>query len=88
MMWFLYKIFGRWNDKVRFFLIGSMINHRLINVTMMLEIVLECGLNPYRLSNRLLYLHYAWDGPPEEGSAICQPVIVATSGVGYLPGGK
>jgi len=54
---------------------------------MMLEIVLECGPNPYRLSNRLLYLHYAWDGPPEEGSAICQPIIVATSGVGYLSGG-
>ncbi|KAH8787380.1 hypothetical protein F5882DRAFT_517889 [Hyaloscypha sp. PMI_1271] len=70
MMWFLYKIFGRWNGKVRFFLIGSMVHHLLINVTMMLEIVLECGPNPYRLSNRLLYLHYAWDGPPEEGSAI------------------
>ncbi|KAE9368461.1 hypothetical protein N431DRAFT_485976 [Stipitochalara longipes BDJ] len=86
LMWFLYKIFGKWNDKVRFFLIGIMILHLLINTTMMLEIVLQCGPNPYRPSNRLSYLHYAWEGPPEDGSVICQPGIVATSGVGFLSG--
>jgi hypothetical protein len=88
MLWFLYKIFSKWNDKVRFFLVGCMILHLLINVTMMLEIVLQCGPNPYRPSNRLLYLHYSWEGPPEDGSVICQPGIVATSGVGYLSGSK
>jgi len=55
---------------------------------MMLEIVLQCGPNPYRPSNRVLYLHYAWEGPPEDGSVVCQSAIVATSGVGYLSGGK
>jgi len=87
-MWFLYKIFGRWNDQVRFFLIGCMILHFLINITMVLEIVLQCGPNPYRLSNRLSYFHYSWDGPAGDGSVICRPEIVATSGVGFLSGGK
>ena len=87
-MWFLYKILGKWNDRVRFFLIGSMILHFLINITMMLEIILQCGPDPYRPSNRLSYLHYAWEGPPEDRSVVCQFDIVAISGVGCLSGGK
>ncbi|KAL2802919.1 hypothetical protein BJX63DRAFT_437432 [Aspergillus granulosus] len=56
------------------------------NAVTVLQIVLQCGPNPYRLVDRTAYFHYMWDGVPADGSVTCQSPDVRTT-IGFVQGG-
>lgn len=85
-MWFLYQCFGKNIPRVQPWLIGTMTIHGLMNLAMVLEIILQCGPNPYRPSNRVAYFNLMWEGPPADGSAKCQDLGTEVW-VGYFQGG-
>lgn len=49
MMWFLYQCFGINNTKTKRILIACAIIQVVVNSFTILQIVLQCGPNPYRL---------------------------------------
>ncbi|KFY34308.1 hypothetical protein V494_06880 [Pseudogymnoascus sp. VKM F-4513 (FW-928)] len=86
MMWFLYQCFGINNTKAKRILIVCAIIQIIVNSFTILQIVLQCGPNPYRLVDRTKYFHYMWDPLPTDGSVTCQdPSVQAT--VGFVQGG-
>jgi hypothetical protein len=62
-----------------------MIIQVVVNLTTILQIVLQCGPNPYRTVDRTKYFHYMWDLLPEDGSVVCQSPNVQTT-IGYVQG--
>jgi hypothetical protein len=86
-MWFLYQCFGRNNRRFQPVLIATIIVHGVVNLVMILEIILQCGPNPYRIVNRVNYFHYMWDGVPADGSGICLNLNVEVY-LGYFQGGE
>jgi hypothetical protein len=85
MMWFLYQCFGINNTKTKRFIIACMIIQVVVNSFTILQIVLQCGPNPYRVVNRTAYFHYMWDPLPADGSVVCQSPSVQAA-VGYVQG--
>ncbi|KFY72358.1 hypothetical protein V499_07497 [Pseudogymnoascus sp. VKM F-103] len=85
MMWFLYQCFGINNTKAKRILIICAIIQIVVNSFTILQIVLQCGPNPYRLVDRTKYFHYMWDPLPTDASVICQaPSVQAT--IGFVQG--
>lgn len=85
MMWFLYQCFGLNNTKTKRFIILCMIIQVVVNSFTILQIVLQCGPNPYRLVDRTAYFHYMWDPLPLDGSVTCQPPSVQAT-IGFVQG--
>ncbi|KAJ6150736.1 hypothetical protein N7470_007330 [Penicillium chermesinum] len=56
------------------------------NMVTVVQIVVQCGPNPYRTANRLLYFKYMWTPLPADGSVVCQSPSVQTT-VGFVQGG-
>ena len=87
MLWFLYQCFGKNNRQLQKWFIAVMVVHLAMNIAMVLEIILQCGPNPYRLTNRVEYWHLMWDGPPEDGSGKCLDLNVEVI-FGYVQEGN
>ncbi|KEF59876.1 uncharacterized protein A1O9_04724 [Exophiala aquamarina CBS 119918] len=82
---FLYRCFASNKKSLRIIVIVCLVVQLVANLFTILQIFLQCGPNPYRLTNRAAYFHYMWDPLPSDGSAICQaPTVQAT--VGYVQG--
>ncbi|KAL4967669.1 uncharacterized protein BDV14DRAFT_197680 [Aspergillus stella-maris] len=58
MTWFLCMCFSSTEKHIRIFIIVAMIVQIIANSLTVLQIVLQCGLDPYRLTNRTAYFHY------------------------------
>ncbi|KAL3471137.1 hypothetical protein BJX99DRAFT_32926 [Aspergillus californicus] len=85
MTWFLYTCFNGAGKSIRIaFIVGAVIQVVANSVTV-LQIVLQCGPDPYRVTNRAAYFHYMWDGVPTDGSAVCQSPDVQTT-IGFVQG--
>ncbi|CAG8885703.1 unnamed protein product [Penicillium egyptiacum] len=50
------------------------------------QIIVQCGPNPYQTTNWVQYFHYMWTPLPEDGSIKCQLPTVQTT-VGFVQGG-
>lgn len=85
MMWFLYQCFGRNGRKMQPWIIALMVIHASVNIVTILQIVLQCGPNPYHVSNRFSYFHYLWEGLPADGSVVCEAPTIQTN-IGYFQG--
>lgn len=64
-----------------------MIIQVIANALTIVQIVVQCGPNPYRPADRTKYFHYMWDPLPADGSVKCQSPNVQTT-VGFVQGGK
>lgn len=87
MMWFLYQCFSASDRRIRLSIIISMIIQVIANALTIVQIVVQCGPNPYRPADRTKYFHYMWDPLPADGSVKCQSPNVQTT-VGFVQGGK
>ncbi|KAJ9232182.1 hypothetical protein DTO027B5_7673 [Paecilomyces variotii] len=86
MMWFLYQCFSASDRRIRLSIIISMIIQVIANALTIVQIVVQCGPNPYRPADRTKYFHYMWDPLPADGSVKCQSPNVQTT-VGFVQGG-
>ncbi|OJI98587.1 hypothetical protein ASPVEDRAFT_80228 [Aspergillus versicolor CBS 583.65] len=86
MTWFLYTCFSSLDRQIRIAIIVGMAIQVVANSVTVLQIVLQCGPNPYYVTNRGAYFHYMWDGVPTDGSVVCQSPNVQTT-VGFVQGG-
>ncbi|KAL5000147.1 hypothetical protein BDV10DRAFT_183740 [Aspergillus recurvatus] len=86
MTWFLYMCFGSADKHIRISIVVGMVVQIIANSVTILQIVLQCGPNPYRLTNRTAYFHYMWDSIPTDGSVVCQSPDVQTT-IGFVQGG-
>ncbi|KAL1883491.1 hypothetical protein Plec18167_002495 [Paecilomyces lecythidis] len=86
MMWFLYQCFSASDRRLRLSIIISMIIQVVVNSVTIVQIVVQCGPNPYRPSDRTKFFHYMWDPLPADGSVKCQSPDVQTT-VGFVQGG-
>ncbi|KAL4866612.1 hypothetical protein BDV12DRAFT_210347 [Aspergillus spectabilis] len=86
MTWFLYMCFCSTDKHIRISIIVGMVIQIVANSVTVLQIVLQCGPNPYRLTDRTAYFHHMWDGIPTDGSVVCQSPNVQTT-VGFVQGG-
>ena len=83
---FLYTCFAQNRKSLRIVVLVCLVVQFVANLFTILQIILQCGPNPYRLVNRAAYFHYMWDPLPTDGSVVCQaPTVQAT--VGYVQGG-
>ncbi|OGE48997.1 hypothetical protein PENARI_c024G08287 [Penicillium arizonense] len=86
MMWFLLTCFAASDKKIRISIIVCAIVQLVANMVTIVQIVVQCGPNPYYATNRVQYFHYMWTPLPEDGSVKCQsPTVQAT--VGFVQGG-
>ncbi|KAL4803732.1 hypothetical protein BDV18DRAFT_38669 [Aspergillus unguis] len=86
MTWFLYTCFSSLDRHVRVLIIAGMVIQIVINSVTILQIVLQCGPNPYTVVNRAAYFHYMWDGVPADNSVVCQSPDIQTT-IGFVQGG-
>ncbi|KAL2871903.1 uncharacterized protein BJX67DRAFT_91842 [Aspergillus lucknowensis] len=86
MTWFLYTCFNSADKHIRIAIIVGMVIQIIANSVTVLQIVLQCGPNPYRVTNRAAYFHYMWDGIPTDGSVACNSPNVQTT-IGFVQGG-
>ncbi|KAJ6131003.1 hypothetical protein N7523_001463 [Penicillium sp. IBT 18751x] len=86
MMWFLLTCFAASDKKIRISIIVCAIVQIVVNMVTVVQIIVQCGPNPYRTANRVLYFHYMWTPLPEDGSVVCQSPLVQTT-VGFVQGG-
>ncbi|KAL3457187.1 hypothetical protein BJX64DRAFT_293359 [Aspergillus heterothallicus] len=93
MTWFLYTCFSSADRHIRIIIIVGMVIQIVANSVTVLQIVLQCGPNPYRVIesqreqvDRTAYFHYMWDGVPTDGSVSCQSPNVQTT-IGFVQGG-
>ncbi|KAL2853522.1 hypothetical protein BJX68DRAFT_264991 [Aspergillus pseudodeflectus] len=86
MTWFLYTCFSSADKHIRIIILVGMVVQIVANSVTILQIVLQCGPNPYRLVDRTAYFHYMWDGTPSDGSVTCQSPNVQTT-IGFVQGG-
>ncbi|KKK13958.1 hypothetical protein ARAM_000204 [Aspergillus rambellii] len=86
MMWFLHTCFGSGDKKIHLMIIVCMIVQIVMNMVTVVQVVVQCGPNPYRVTNRAAYFHYMWDGVPKDGSVVCQSPTVQTT-IGFVQGG-
>ncbi|KAH8689186.1 hypothetical protein BGW36DRAFT_433950 [Talaromyces proteolyticus] len=86
MMWFLLSCFANSNRRLRISIIICMIVQIVVNSITIVQIVVQCGPNPYRAADRTKYFHYMWDPLPTDGSVVCQSPKVQTT-IGFVQGG-
>ncbi|PTU17935.1 hypothetical protein P175DRAFT_0512121 [Aspergillus ochraceoroseus IBT 24754] len=86
MMWFLHTCFGSGDKKIHFMIVVCLIIQIVVNMVTVVQVVVQCGPNPYRVANRAAYFHYMWDGVPADGSVVCQSSSVQTT-IGFVQGG-
>ncbi|KAJ5366875.1 hypothetical protein N7541_000816 [Penicillium brevicompactum] len=86
MMWFLLTCFAASDKKIRISIIICAIVQLVANMVTIVQIVVQCGPNPYQASNRVQYFHFMWTPLPEDGSVKCQSPTVQTT-VGFVQGG-
>ncbi|KAJ5248627.1 hypothetical protein N7468_000078 [Penicillium chermesinum] len=86
MMWFLLTCFSASDIRLRASIIICAIVQIVANMVTVVQIVVQCGPNPYRTANRLLYFKYMWTPLPADGSVVCQSPSVQTT-VGFVQGG-
>ncbi|OQD80070.1 hypothetical protein PENANT_c039G06489 [Penicillium antarcticum] len=86
MMWFLLTCFAASDKKIRISIIVCAIVQLVANMVTIVQIVVQCGPNPYYVTNRVQYFHYMWTPLPEDGSVQCQSPTVQTT-VGFVQGG-
>ncbi|KAL4746141.1 hypothetical protein BDW72DRAFT_185539 [Aspergillus terricola var. indicus] len=86
MTWFLYMCFSSADKHIRISIVIGMVVQIIANSVTILQIVLQCGPNPYRLTDRTAYFHCMWDGVPADGSVTCQSPNVQTT-IGFVQGG-
>ncbi|KAL4738828.1 hypothetical protein BDV11DRAFT_205673 [Aspergillus similis] len=86
MTWFLYMCFSSADKHIRISIMIGMVIQIIANSVTILQIVLQCGPNPYRLTDRAAYFHYMWDGVPTDGLVTCQSPNVQTT-IGFVQGG-
>ncbi|KAL4951575.1 hypothetical protein BDW69DRAFT_186250 [Aspergillus filifer] len=85
MTWFLYMCFSSTEKHIRISIIVGMVVQIIANSVTVLQIVLQCGPNPYRLTDRTAYFHYMWEGVRSDGSVVCQSASVQTT-IGFVQG--
>ncbi|CRG89917.1 hypothetical protein PISL3812_06956 [Talaromyces islandicus] len=86
MMWFLLSCFANSNRRLRISIIICMMIQIAVNSITIVQIVVQCGPNPYRTVDRTRYFHYMWDPLPSDGSVVCQSPTVQTT-IGFVQGG-
>ncbi|KAJ5809092.1 uncharacterized protein N7503_001310 [Penicillium pulvis] len=86
MMWFLLTCFAASDRRIRISIIVCAIVQVVANMITIAQIIVQCGPNPYRPSDRIQYFHYMWTPLPEDGSVKCQSPMVQTT-VGFVQGG-
>ncbi|GAM37335.1 hypothetical protein TCE0_023r07175 [Talaromyces pinophilus] len=86
MMWFLLSCFANSNRRLRISIIICMIVQIVVNSITIVQIVVQCGPNPYYATDRTKYFHYMWDPLPPDGSVKCQSPHVQTT-IGFVQGG-
>ncbi|KAJ5549703.1 hypothetical protein N7535_002360 [Penicillium sp. DV-2018c] len=86
MMWFLLTCFAASDKKIRLSIIVCAVVQVVVNMVTIVQIIVQCGPNPYRATNRVNYFHYMWTPLPEDGSVKCQSPTVQTT-VGFVQGG-
>ncbi|PKX92338.1 uncharacterized protein P174DRAFT_431765 [Aspergillus novofumigatus IBT 16806] len=86
MMCFLYTCFSSVDKQIRLSIIVCMAIQVVVNSVTAVQIIVQCGPNPYHAVNRVSYFHYMWDNPPADGSVICQSPAVQTT-IGFVQGG-
>ncbi|KAJ5420010.1 hypothetical protein N7465_002529 [Penicillium sp. CMV-2018d] len=86
MMWFLLTCFAASDKKIRLSIIVCSVVQVVVNMVTIVQIIVQCGPNPYQTSDRVQYFHYMWTPLPEDGSVKCQSPNVQTT-VGFVQGG-
>ncbi|OJJ43679.1 hypothetical protein ASPZODRAFT_136142 [Penicilliopsis zonata CBS 506.65] len=86
MMWFLFTCFSASNRRLRIVIVICMIVQIVVNLVTVVQILVQCGPNPYRPSDRLKYFHYMWDSLPADGSVKCQDPSTQMI-IGFVQGG-
>ncbi|CAI7635442.1 unnamed protein product [Penicillium pancosmium] len=86
MMWFLLTCFAASDRKLRMSIIICAIVQIVANMVTIVQIIVQCGPNPYHSTNRVQYFKYMWTPLPEDGSVVCQSPSVQTT-VGFVQGG-
>ncbi|KAF4167372.1 hypothetical protein CNMCM6936_005329 [Aspergillus lentulus] len=86
MMCFLYTCFSSVDKQIRLSIIVCMAIQVMVNSVTVVQIIVQCGPNPYHAVNRVSYFHYMWDNPPADGTVVCQSPAVQTT-IGFVQGG-
>ncbi|KAJ5112929.1 hypothetical protein N7456_001463 [Penicillium angulare] len=86
MMSFLMTCFAASDRRLRISIVVCLIVQIAANMVTVVQIIVQCGPNPYRASDRVQYFHYMWTPLPEDGSVKCQSPDVQTT-VGFVQGG-
>ncbi|PYH40389.1 uncharacterized protein BP01DRAFT_308404, partial [Aspergillus saccharolyticus JOP 1030-1] len=86
MMCFLYSCFNGADKQIRVSILVCMGVQIIINMVTVVQIIVQCGPDPYHSANRILYFHYLWDDLPSDGSVICHSPSVQTI-IGFVQGG-
>ncbi|GFF87549.1 hypothetical protein IFM53868_05184 [Aspergillus udagawae] len=86
MMCFLYMCFSSVDKHIRVSILVCMAIQVVVNSVTAIQIIVQCGPNPYHASNRVSYFHYMWDDLPADGSVVCQSPLVQTT-IGFVQGG-
>ncbi|CAI7593245.1 hypothetical protein N7533_011485 [Penicillium manginii] len=86
MMWFLLTCFAASDRKLRMSIIVCAIIQIAANMITIVQIIVQCGPNPYHSADRVQYFKYMWTPLPADGSVVCQSPSVQTT-VGFVQGG-
>ncbi|PYI18995.1 hypothetical protein BO99DRAFT_334100, partial [Aspergillus violaceofuscus CBS 115571] len=86
MMCFLHSCFSGADRRIRILIVVCMGVQIIINMITVVQIIVQCGSNPYRTADPVHYFHYMWDDLPSDSSVICQSPSVQTM-VGFVQGG-
>lgn len=86
MMWFLLTCFAASDRKLRMSIIVCAIVQIVANMVTIVQIIVQCGPNPYQSADRVQYFKYMWTPLPADGSVVCQSPSVQTT-VGFVQGG-
>ncbi|KAJ5359840.1 hypothetical protein N7517_009031 [Penicillium concentricum] len=86
MMWFLLTCFAASDKNIRKSIIICAIVQVVVNMVTIVQIIVQCGPNPYQTTDRVQYFHYMWTPLPEDGSVKCQSPAVQTT-IGFVQGG-
>ncbi|KAJ5112054.1 hypothetical protein N7532_000099 [Penicillium argentinense] len=86
MMWFLLTCFAASDRRLRLSIIVCAIIQIVANMVTIVQIIVQCGPNPYAPADRVKYFKYMWTPLPADGSVVCQSPSVQTT-VGFVQGG-
>ena len=86
-MCFLYACFAKSQRHLATVLLACIGFHTAANLAVVLQSTMQCGPDPYRVTNRAAYYHYMWDPLPGDGSVVCESPKVQEY-MGYGQGGK